>query len=118
MDIKTLEQALKLQSDLTTRLTQSLTSGIAGKMPAIEVLLKEKEKLITRAQAEVDIAIKERDVAVSRWDERVAQRKETVVKLQKEMGDLKKQLTERKDVAKEVKTGKTVKKTPVKKTRK
>ena len=115
MDIKTLEQALKLQTDLTTRLTKSLATQRTGKMPAIEVLLKEKEKLVARAQTEVETAIKERDVAVSRWDERVAQRKETVVKLQKEMGDLKKQLAKRKDTAKDMKT---VKKAPGKKPRK
>lgn len=105
MDIKTLEQALKLQEDLTTRLTQSLASQSTGKMPAIDVLLKEKEQLVARAQAEVEIAIKERDIAVSRWDERVAQRNASVTKLQGELNDLKKQLAERKDPSKDRKTG-------------
>ena len=66
MDIKTLEQALKLQNDLTARLTQSMVSQRTGKMPAIKATLKEKEELVARAQAEVETAIKERDVAVSR----------------------------------------------------
>ena len=104
MDIKTLEQALKLQNDLVARLTQSAASQRTGKMPSIEVTLKEKEQSLVRAQAEVEIAIKERDIAVSRWDERVAQRKASVVKLQKELDDLKKQLTERNDPPKERKT--------------
>lgn len=105
MEIKTLEQALKLQKDLTTRLTQSLVSQRMGKMLAIEVMLKEKEQLVALAEAEVETAIKERDVAVSRWDERVAQRKANVSKLQGELSDLKKQLAERKDASKDVKTG-------------
>ena len=105
MEIKTLEQALKLQKDLTTRLTQSLVSQPTGKMPVIEVLLKEKEQLLARAQTEVDNAIKERDVAVSRWDERVAQRKASATKLQGELNDLKKQLAERNDPSKDRKTG-------------
>lgn len=99
MDIKTLEQALKLQNDLATRLTHSLTSGIVGKAPSIEVLLKEKEKSLALAQTEVETAIKERDAAVARWDERVALRKENVVKLQTELDDFRKQLKERNDPA-------------------
>ena len=45
MDIKTLEQALKLQNDLTARLTQSMESQRTGKMPNIEVTLKEMETI-------------------------------------------------------------------------
>ncbi|RFC37576.1 MAG: hypothetical protein DID90_2727553189 [Candidatus Nitrotoga sp. LAW] len=101
MDIKTLEQALKLQNDLTARLTQSMVAQRTGKVPAIKVTLKEKEELVARAQAEVETAIKERDAAVSRWNERVAQRKAIVVKLQKELDDLKEQLVERNDPPKD-----------------
>ena len=104
MNIKTLEQALKLQNDLATRLTHSLVSGTAGKVPPIEVLAKEKEQSVVRAQAEVETAIKERDMAASRWDERVAQRKASVVKLKGELNDLKKQLAERNDPSKVRKT--------------
>lgn len=92
MDIKTLEQALKLQNDLATRLTQSQTTQRTGKLPGIDVLLKDKEKLLARAQAEVDAAIQERDAVVTRWDERVAQRKANMAKLKDEMGALKKQM--------------------------
>jgi len=99
MDIKTLEQALKLQNDLATRLTHNLTSGITGKAPSIEVLVKEKEKSLSLAQAEVEAAIKERDAAVARWDERVALRKTNVVKLQTELDDFRKQIKERNDPA-------------------
>ena len=104
MDIKTLEQALKLQSDLTERLTQSMDSQRTGKMPTIKVTLKEKEQLVARAEAEVEIAIRERDAAVTRWDERVAQRKASVVKLQKELEELKEQFTERKEPPRDVKS--------------
>jgi len=50
MNIKTLEQALKLQNDLATRLTHSLVAGTAGKVPPIEVLIKEKEQSVARAK--------------------------------------------------------------------
>jgi hypothetical protein len=110
MDIKTLEQALKLQNDLTTRLTQSQAMQRTGKMPGIEALIKEKEQLLGNAQTEVDNAIKERDLAVSRWDERVAQRKANTASLQKELSDLKTQLAQQKDIAKVKKTD-TIKKT-------
>ena len=117
MNIKTLEQALKLQNDLATRLTHSLVSGTAGKVPPIEVLVKEKEQSVVRAQAEVDTAIKERDMAASRWDERVAQRKASVVKLKGELNDLKKQLAERNDPSKTRKTGNSKKEVSSKKPR-
>lgn len=117
MDIKTLEQALKLQNDLTARLTQSMVPQRTGKMPAIKVTLKEKEELVALAQAEVETAIKERDAAVSRWNERVAQRKANVIKLQKELDDLKEQLAEQNDPSKDKKSGnlkKEVRKKPLK----
>lgn len=93
MDIKTLEQALKLQGDFAARLTQTLVSGGAGKLPGIEVLVKQKEQSLTLARNEVDAAIKERDLAVSRWDERVALCKANADKLQVELDDLKKQIS-------------------------
>ncbi len=117
MNIKTLEQALKLQNDLATRLTHSLVSGTAGKVPPIEVLVKEKEQSVVRAQAEVETAIKERDMAASRWDERVAQRKASVVKLKGELNDLKKQLAERNDPSKDRKAGNSKKEVRSKKPR-
>ncbi len=117
MNIKTLEQALKLQNDLATRLTHSLVSGTAGKVPPIEVLVKEKEQSVVRAQAEVEAAIKERDAAVSRWDERVAQRKENVAKLKQELDELKKQVTGRNDPTKHKETGKVKKEASGKKSR-
>ncbi|WIM04784.1 MAG: hypothetical protein OHM77_08730 [Candidatus Nitricoxidivorans perseverans] len=103
MDLKTMEQALKLQSDLAARLAQNLAPGNAGKMPSIELLLKQKEQAVVRAQAEVEAAIKERDLAVGRWDERVALRKANAAKLQQELGDLNKQLAKRQDVTKDKK---------------
>lgn len=117
MNIKTLEQALKLQNDLATRLTHSLVSGTAGKVPSIEVLVKEKEWSVVRAQAEVETAIKERDMAASRWDERVTQRKASVVKLKGELNDLKKQLAERNDPSKDRKAGNSKKEVRSKKPR-
>jgi len=117
MNIKTLEQALKLQNDLATRLTHSLISGTAGKVPPIEVLIKEKEQSVARAKVEVETAIKERDSAVNRWDERIAQRKASVVKLQKELNDIKKQLAEGNDPPKDKKAGNSKKEVRSKKPR-
>jgi len=114
MDIKTLEQALKLQVDLTNRITQSLVTQRTGKMPSIETLLKEKEQLLARAKAEVETTIKERDAVVSRWDERVAQRKASADKLKTEMSDLNKKL---KELSKIKETGKMKEEVPGKKSR-
>ena len=114
MDIKTLEQALKLQSNFTSQLTKSMASQRTGKMPSIEVTLQEKEKLIAQAQAEVEIAIKERDVAVRRWDERIMQRKEYVAKLKEELNNINKRHPER-NISSKVKKSVNSKKEPLNK---
>jgi chromosome segregation ATPase len=96
MEIKNLEQALKLQKELAAKLARSAEITRTGKTPPIEELLKEKEQLIGRAQAELQIAIREREAAVTRWDERIAQRKASLAKLESELNDLKKLIAQQK----------------------
>lgn len=105
MDIKTLEQAFKLQKDLTARLTQNQALLAAGKISSIEVLVKAKEQAVVSAQAEADTATKDRDAAIARWDERVAQSRDNVARLQKELDDLRKQLAQRSNPPKQKETG-------------
>lgn len=100
MVITNLDQALKLQNDFTTRLTQSLVAQSSDKTPAIDAILKEKEQMISRAKAEVDTALKEREISASYWDGRVAQHKANVARLQKEVKDLNDQLVKQKSVSK------------------
>ena len=117
MEIKNLEQVLKLQKDLAAKLTQNVELISTGKAPSPELVLKEKEQLIRRAQAAVEDAVKERDAAVRRWDERIAQRKASLAKLESELKDLRELLAGQKKMPRggetgKAKTGRRTKKKP------
>lgn len=116
MDIKSLDQALKLQKDLAAKLTQNLEVARGGKPPSLETLVKDKEQALARAQAEVESAVKERDEVLRRWDERVAQREAKVAQLQSELAEIKTQFTARNKSPAGRKPVKTAKKTRAKKT--
>lgn len=94
MEIKNLEQALKLQRDLVAKLTRNADIVRTGKGPSVAAVLKDKKQRIAEAQAAVEAILKDRDAAVTRWDERVAQRQQALAQLESELVDLNKQLTE------------------------
>lgn len=91
MDIKTVQDALKLQQELSTKLTQQFEALHKGRKLKIADLLREKEKELDRVQKDVEAATKERDLVVNRWDQRIDQRKTTLKKLRTEIEELKKQ---------------------------
>jgi chromosome segregation ATPase len=115
MEIKNLEQALKLQQEYTARLMQGVDVVRTGKMPAMASLLKEKEQQIARAKAQVDATIKERDAAAGRWNERVNQCKASLSQLEVELSSLKEQLAVQKKPTKDTAPVRKVKGTRVKK---
>jgi hypothetical protein len=92
MDIKTVQDALKLQQELNAKLTQQFETLHKGRKITVAALLKEKEKELTRVQKDVEIVTRERDQAVSRWDQRIEQRKAALIKLEAEIAALKKQI--------------------------
>jgi phage shock protein A len=94
MEIKNLEQALKLQKDFNARLMQSVETLRQGKAPSLDAMLKDKEKLIAQAQTQLESAIKERDAAMARWDERIARLKGDTTQLQAEVADIKNRVAE------------------------
>ncbi len=96
MDIKNLQDAMKLQQDLNAKLNQRIDALRKDKAPSLDVLLKEKEKSIERLRADMELAKQERDVAVNRWDQRIEKRKAAVSALESELADLKKQVSGRK----------------------
>ena len=95
MEIKNLQDAMKLQQDLTTKLNQRVEALRKDKAPSLDVLLKEKEKSIERLRADMELAKQERAVAVTRWDQRIEKRKAAVDTLESELTELKKQITDR-----------------------
>ena len=93
MDIKTVQDALKLQQELNAKLIQQFETLHKGRKITVAALLKEKEKELTRVQKDVEIVTRERDQAISRWDQRIEQRKAALVKLEAEIAALKKQVS-------------------------
>ncbi len=93
MDIKNLQDAMKLQKELNVKLNQRLEALRKGKAPSLDALIKEKEKSLTRLRSDVKNAAKERELAVKRWDQRIEQRQASVTSLENELVELKKQVT-------------------------
>lgn len=91
MDIKTAQDALKLQQELNSKLTKQFETLHKGRKLTVAALLKEKEKELGRVQKDVEIATKDRDLVMNRWDQRIEQRKATLNKLKAEIEELKKQ---------------------------
>lgn len=92
MDIKTVQDALKLQKELSTKLTQQFEALHKGRKLKIADLLREKEKELDRVQKDVEAATKERDLVMSRWDQRIEKRKAFLGSLEAEIAELKKHI--------------------------
>lgn len=92
MDIKTVQDALKLQQELSAKLTQQFEALHKGRKPTLAELLKEKEKELERVQKDLDVAINERDLVMSRWDQRIEKRKAFLGSLKAEIAELKKHI--------------------------
>lgn len=91
MDIKTVQDALKLQQELNAQLTQQFETLHKGRELTVAVLLREKETELDRVQKDVEAATKERDLVISRWDRRIEQRQATLSRLRTEIEELKRQ---------------------------
>ncbi len=92
MDIKTVQEALKLQQELNAKLTQQFETLHKGRKITAAALLKEKENEFKRVQKDVEIVARERDQVISRWDQRIEQHKVSLTKLEAEIAALKKQV--------------------------
>jgi chromosome segregation ATPase len=93
MQVKNLEQALKLQEEFKARLLESIEVLRKGKAPSIEAISKDRENLIARTQARLDSAVKEREAVLRQWEERIARLKEDVQRLQAGARDVKERVS-------------------------
>lgn len=89
MELKNLEQVLKMHQDLTTQLDRQAEILRSGKAPTMSALIKDKEQRAAAAKMELELAIKEHDEAVNQWEERVKRRKEKLSQLKEELTALK-----------------------------
>lgn len=93
MEIKNLEQALKLQEEFKSRLLQTVETLRKGRAPSLDAVLGDTEKLIARTQARLDSAIKEREAVVRQWDERIARLKDDVERLKADTREVKERVS-------------------------
>jgi hypothetical protein len=99
MELKNLEQALKLQEEFKARLLQGAEALRKGKAPPLEAIIKDREKLIAVSEARLDAAVKEREIMVRQWDERIARLKDDVQRLHAEGREIKKRVSEQESKA-------------------
>ncbi len=92
MDVKTVQEALKLEQELNTKLTQQFETLNQSRKMTPTALLKEKEEELIRMRKDVETVIKERDQVVSRWDQRIEQHQASLARLETEIAALKKQV--------------------------
>ncbi|CAE6484270.1 hypothetical protein C8R30_105136 [Nitrosomonas nitrosa] len=92
MDIKTVQDALKLEQEFNSKLTQQFEALHKGRKLTAPALIEEKEKALERIEKDIEMAAKERDLILSRWDQRIEQRKALLAKLRLEIDELKKQI--------------------------
>lgn len=92
MDIKTVQDALKLEQEFNSKLTQQFEALHKDRKLTAPALIEEKEKALERIEKDIEMAAKERDLILSRWDQRIEQRKALLAKLRLEIDELKKQI--------------------------
>jgi hypothetical protein len=94
MKAKDFNQALALQMDLSAKLVTNVDKLRKSKAPSVAATVKDQEKLIAQAKAELGTTEKDRTLAIKRWDQKVKRRKTTVGRLENGLNDLKKKATQ------------------------
>ncbi len=92
MDIKSVQEALKLQAEFNARLAQSMDSLRSGKKLTLQAAVEEKRREVGSAGARVKTLEKERADAVSRLDQRLEHGKADLERLQVELTELESRL--------------------------
>jgi len=88
MNIKTIEDVAKLQKDLGEELQRYIEALRERKPPSLQMLRKDQARLIERAQAGLERAVKERDEVVRLADQQVQRRRDELARLQQALEEL------------------------------
>ncbi len=96
MEIKDFNQAMELQKELSAKLMLKVKKLRSEKAPSVAVTVKEQQKLIAQAKAELTASEKEKKLLTQRWDLRVKKRKATVERLEKGLKEMRKKVAEQK----------------------
>lgn len=99
MNIKTTQDILKLQQELSEKLTQSFEFLHRDKKLTTQALLEENEKALARMQKKIEIATQERDQIMARWNQRIEQHQTSLDKLKAEIAALKEQMAGEKNAS-------------------
>lgn len=96
MEMKNAAQALKLQKELSAKLSANLDKLRSEKGPTLAATVKEQEELIAEAKTELANSEKARKISLKNWDTRIKQRQATVDRLEKGLTEMKRKLEEMK----------------------
>ena len=94
MKIEDFNQAMELQKELSAKLMGNIDKLLKDKAAPIADTIRDQERLITRAKAELATSEQERELAMQRWEQRIEQRKAAVTRLEDGLKILKKRVDE------------------------
>ncbi len=100
MEIKDFSQAMALQKELSDKLVANVDRLRKEKAPSVAATVKEQERLVAQAKAELAASEKEKELAIKRWDLRVQQRKATVSRFEKGLKEMKKNVAKHEKASK------------------
>lgn len=89
MELKNIEEVLKLQKDFTTKLSENVKVLRGNKPPSVKLVLKEKEAQLKEVKQDLEIAAKDRVSFIARMDERIERYVKSQAQLEKEIEKLK-----------------------------
>ena len=88
MQVRDLEQALKLQEEFAAKLLDRVEALRKGSPPSPERIARDRETLLARMEARLDAAVKERETTVRLLDERIARLKADIENFDGEVPDM------------------------------
>lgn len=94
MEMKNMNEAMKLQKELTARLAANLDKLQSERAVTLAATVKEQEKLLAEARNELALSEKARENSLQYWDMKISQRKAAVERLEKGLEEMKRKVKE------------------------
>lgn len=85
MEVKTIDDILKLQDEFVQKVQKQMEMVSKGKAPSADLLLKEKKELLLHYKERLEAATASREEAVHRYDEDIRHHNEQITRLEKEI---------------------------------
>ena len=92
MEVKTIEDILKLQDDFIKKVQKHMELVSKGKSPSAELLIEENEELLAQYKERLDAVTKAKAETIHRYDEEIIRYHDMISGIEKEIQDGKKAL--------------------------